>query len=170
MKGRANQTTVEHQEVDLVSSTYRLVTRRRRRRVRKTGLALCAIVAMDEGSESPAGARTPFLGNSTRQSVVPPAELQSAANALGHGDLHPYGLVVVPRSSGALVKDEVLVGNFNNAAKQQDRRSTVVEVAPDARQTVSTSRADAAPGGVGLTTALADFPQGTSATARAARR
>jgi hypothetical protein len=96
MRGRANQTNAEHQEVDLVSSTYRLLTRRRRRRVRKTGLALGAIVAMDAGSESPAGARTPFLGNRIRQFAVA--------------------------------------------------------------------------SGVGLTTAQADFPHGTSATARAARR
>jgi hypothetical protein len=130
MKGRANQTTVEYQELDLVSSTYRQVTRRRGRRVQKTGLALGATVTVGAGSESPAGARTPFLGNSTRQSVVPPAELQSAANTLGHGDLNPYGLVVVPRSSGARVKDVVLVSNFNNTANQQDRGSTVVEVAP----------------------------------------
>jgi sugar lactone lactonase YvrE len=101
-----------------------------------------------------------------------------------NGDLNPYGVAVVPRSSGGLRRGNVLVSNFNDADNAQGTGTTIVQVTPKGR--VSTfATIDPAklpgpcPGGVGLTTALVvlrsgwvivgSLPtsDGTSATAKA---
>lgn len=100
----------------------------------------------------------PFMSqfNSTTQvaSTIPP-----------NGELNPYGVAVVQSSSGALVKGNVLVSNFNNKANQQGTGTTIVQVAPDGKQTLfaqinSANLPDACPGGVGLTTALVVLKSG----------
>jgi hypothetical protein len=107
-----------------------------------------------------------------------------ASTVPANGDVNPYGLVVVPRSTGSLVEGNLLVSNFNNSANLQGTGTTIVQIAPDG--TVSLfAQIDAhklpgpCPGGVGLTTALSvlrsgwvivgSLPtsDGTSATARA---
>jgi len=76
-----------------------------------------------------------------------------------NGDINPYGIAVVQRSSGMLQRGHVLVSNFNNAANLQGTGSTIVQVAPDGSVALfarldSAAAAAACPGGVGLTTAL----------------
>jgi hypothetical protein len=107
-----------------------------------------------------------------------------ASTVPANGDVNPYGIVVVPRSTGALVEGNLLVSNFNNSANLQGTGTTIVQITPDG--TVSLfAQIDAhklpgpCPGGVGLTTALSvlrsgwvivgSLPtsDGTSATARA---
>jgi hypothetical protein len=76
-----------------------------------------------------------------------------------NGDVNPYGVAVIHRSTGALVRGNVLVSNFNNAANQQGTGTTIVQVAPNGAVS-QFAQIDAAtlpgpcPGGVGLTTAL----------------
>src|SRR5262249_8339551 len=76
-----------------------------------------------------------------------------------NGDLNPYGVAVVQRSTGKLVRGNILVSNFNNSNNQQGTGSTIVEITPTGVVTVF-AQIDAAtlpgpcPGGVGLTTAL----------------
>jgi hypothetical protein len=100
-----------------------------------------------------------------------------------NGDVNPYGVAVVQRSVGALVRDHVLVSNFNNSQNQQGTGITVVDLAPDGTMGLFAQIASAAPfecpGGIGLTTALTvlrtgwvivgSLPtaDGTSATAQA---
>jgi hypothetical protein len=75
------------------------------------------------------------------------------------GDVNPYGVAVVRQSQGKLVKGNVLVSNFNNAANQQGTGTTIMSISP--RGSVSlfahisaTGPAAGCIGGIGLTTAL----------------
>lgn len=106
----------------------------------------------------PAAAAAPsFLGALRRI-----REVASTVPAIG--DVNPYGVAVVPTSTGKLQKGAVLVSNFNNMANQQGTGTTIVQIAPGGRQTVfasvALSEGQACPGGVGLTTALAVFRSG----------
>ena len=83
------------------------------------------------------------------------------ANGSGKGDVNPYGVAIVPRSQGRLTAGDVLVSNFNNAANQQGRGTTIVEVSPGGRQRLfATIPAGSVRGGVGLTTALVALRSG----------
>ncbi len=90
-------------------------------------------------------------------------ELASTVPAIG--DINPYGVAVVPRTTGALVKGEVLVSNFNNSGNAQGTGTTIVQVSPGGKvslfSTISTANLPGAcPGGIGLTTALAVLKSG----------
>ena len=37
-----------------------------------------------------------------------------------NGDLNPYGIVTVPRSTGSLVRGDLLISNFNDAKNALD--------------------------------------------------
>lgn len=81
-----------------------------------------------------------------------------ASTVPSNGDVNPYGVATVPVSVGALVKDSVLVSNFNDASNLQGRGSTVVEINANGTVTefahLSGPLPGPCPGGVGLTTAL----------------
>jgi hypothetical protein len=87
-----------------------------------------------------------------------------ASTVPANGDVNPYGITVVPQSTGRLVAGDTLVSNFNNAANSQGTGTTIVQVSPWG--SVSTFAQihgplpGACPGGVGLTTALAVLPGG----------
>jgi predicted lipoprotein with Yx(FWY)xxD motif len=100
-----------------------------------------------------AAAPSSFLGS------LSTADLPGFSTVPRNGDINPYGVAVVPASSGRLVKGSILVSNFNNKANLQGTGTTIVEVAPTGQlrlfATISpTSVAGRCPGGVGLTTAL----------------
>jgi NHL repeat len=82
-------------------------------------LAACAVAA----APSAAAAR-PFIDHfntiENLGSAVP-----SSGPAMG--DENPYGVAVVPRSMGKLVRGAVLVSNFNNGQNQQGTGSSIVE-------------------------------------------
>jgi hypothetical protein len=75
-----------------------------------------------------------------------------------NGDLNPYGVAVVPTSTGDLQKGDVLVSNFNDSANVQGTGTTIMQVTPGGTASVfaqiSGNLPGACPGGVGLTTAL----------------
>ena len=74
-----------------------------------------------------------------------------------NGDVNPYGVAVVPRTTGRLFAGDVLVSNFNNAKNVQGTGTTIVEITPAGHHWLF-ARVNASlrgcPGGVGLTTAL----------------
>jgi hypothetical protein len=75
----------------------------------------------------------------------------------GNGDVNPYGVAVVPRTTGDLFAGNILVSNFNDKANVQGTGTTIVEVTPTGShwQFAGLPRHLAGcPGGVGLTTAL----------------
>ena len=119
-----------------------------------------------------------FLGS------LPTVNLPGHSTVPGNGDVNPYGVAVVPRSIGRLVKGDILVSNFNNKANLQGTGTTIVQLSPSGARHLFASITPAAvagrcPGGVGLTTALVvlrsgwvivgSLPtkDGTPATARA---
>ncbi len=107
-----------------------------------------------------------------------------ASTVPANGDVNPYGIVRVPKSSGSLVAGNILISNFNSSANLQGTGTTIVQISPDGTTSLF-AQIDAnnlpgpCPGGVGLTTALAvlragwvivgSLPttDGTSATAQA---
>jgi hypothetical protein len=124
-----------------------------------------------------AGANSSFIGPFTHNDTI-------TTTVPANGDVNPYGVAVVPTTTGSLVKGYVLVSNFNNSANQQGTGTTIVQISPGGQQNVF-AQIDAAklpgpcPGGVGLTMALGILPggwvvvgslpttDGTSATAQA---
>src|ERR1035438_2907782 len=83
----------------------------------------------------------------------------------GNGDINPYGVAVVPRSKGKLIKGHVLVSNFNNSMNSQGTGTTISDVAPDGTvklfAEINASRLPGpCPGGIGLTTALSVLRSG----------
>jgi hypothetical protein len=76
-----------------------------------------------------------------------------------NGDVNPYGVAVVPTTTGKLREGNVLVSNFNDKANLQGTGSTIVEVSPGGKlrlfAQIDRSRLPGdCPGGIGLTTAL----------------
>jgi hypothetical protein len=101
------------------------------------------------GSAS-AGGFPAFVGPLHKTSVI-------ASTVPANGDVNPYGVFVVPRSTGDLFQGNVLVSNFNNKANVQGTGTTLVEVTPSGRHWVFAQisrNLPGCPGGVGLTTAL----------------
>ncbi len=107
-----------------------------------------------------------------------------ASTVPSNGDVNPYGVAVVPRSTGALVSGHILVSNFNNTANLQGTGTTIVDISPSGTlkvfaQISAKGLPGNCPGGIGLTTALVvlrsgwvivgSLPtsDGTSATAKA---
>lgn len=89
-----------------------------------------------------------------------------ASTVPSSGDVNPYGVAVVPVSSGSLVAGDVLVSNFNNRGNKQGTGKTIVEVSPSGGHPRLFASLDpsklpgACPGGVGLTTALVALRSG----------
>ena len=116
------------------------------------------VIAAACGAAPAAATARPFLSSlgsvTTVASAVP-------VSGPAKGDVNPYGLVVVPRSAGALVKGDVLISNFNDAANAQGTGSSIVEISPSGRQTVfAVVPRPTATKAVGLTTALAVLRSG----------
>src|SRR5580704_8043435 len=104
----------------------------------------------------------PFINNFT---TVTQGVASSPAAGPEAGDQNPYGVAIVPRTVGKLVKGNILVSNFNNAGAAptgnlQGTGSSIVQYAPDAQSQTTFAEINAStlpgscPGGVGLTTAL----------------
>ena len=107
------------------------------------------------GSASAAGFPA-FVGPLHRTSVI-------ASTVPANGDVNPYGVAVIPRSTGDLFRGNVLVSNFNNKANVQGTGTTIVEVTPSGHQWVFAKinrNLRSCPGGVGLTTALTALRSG----------
>jgi hypothetical protein len=87
-----------------------------------------------------------------------------ASTVPANGDVNPYGVAIVPVTTGALEQGSILVSNFNNSDNAQGTGTTIDEISADG--TVKTfarlngSLPGACPGGVGLTTALVALRSG----------
>ncbi|HXP32386.1 MAG TPA: hypothetical protein VN820_00140 [Acidimicrobiales bacterium] len=88
-----------------------------------------------------------------------------ASTIPANGDINPYGIANVPFSTGALVRGDTLVSNFNASSNLQGTGTTIVEISPGGQvsqfaQLSAAGLPGACPGGVGLTTALAVLNDG----------
>jgi hypothetical protein len=132
-----------------------------RRRSAKVALpallaALLACLALSPGTAL--AFDHPFIGQFSTISSV-------GSTVPGNGDVNPYGIVIVPRSTGSLVGGDILISNFNNAENLQGTGTTIVQVSPTGSLSLfaeinPAKLPGACPGGVGLTTALALLPHG----------
>jgi hypothetical protein len=86
-----------------------------------------------------------------------------ASTVPANGDVNPYGVAVIPRSTGHLWRGNTLVSNFNNAATKanpggvQGTGTTIVQISPRGHVSLFAQvnpHLLGCPGGVGLTTAL----------------
>jgi hypothetical protein len=108
----------------------------------------------------------PGLALAGAGSYIGPKSVSFVASTVpANGDVNPYGIAVVRRSSGKLVEGHVLISNFNNSANLQGTGTTIVDIAPDGTQTLfaqisASSLPGPCPGGVGLTTALVVLRKG----------
>jgi hypothetical protein len=90
---------------------------------------------------------------------------QIASTVPANGDVNPYGVAVVPQTTGKLARGDILVSNFNSKANVQGTGTTIVEVSPDGSARLfarlgALPRSAPCPGGIGLTTALEVLPGG----------
>ena len=87
-----------------------------------------------------------------------------ASTVTDNGDLNPYAIVVAPVSAGTIVKDDVLVDNFNNLSNLQGTGTTIIDYRPSTKQTTLFAKLPQklpqCPGGVGLTTAMTMLKSG----------
>jgi hypothetical protein len=99
-----------------------------------------------------------FIGQLSKNDFV-------ASTIPKNGDINPYGVAVVPNTTGKLVKGDILVSNFNNVQNAQGTGRTIVQISPGGEVKLF-ARIDPddlpgpCPGGVGLTTALAVLHSG----------
>ena len=101
-----------------------------------------------------ANASDTFIGALTHTKIV-------ASTIPQNGDVNPYGVAVVPRSTGNLQQGDVLVSNFNNSDNVQGTGTTIVQVKPHGGASLFATVSDSScPGGVGLTTALVALRSG----------
>lgn len=100
----------------------------------------------------------PFLNRFNTISLLSTAVPPSGPTA---GDQNPYGIAVVPRSTGDLARGDVLVSNFNNSQNQQGTGSSIVEISRSGTAHVFAAvPSPTATPAVGLTTALAVLRSG----------
>jgi len=81
-----------------------------------------------------------------------------------NGDQNPYAIVVAPVSAGVIVKDDVLVDNFNDSTNLQGLGTTIVIYRPSTKKMLLFAKLPrnlaGCPGGVGLSTAMAMLKSG----------
>ena len=106
-----------------------------------------------------------FVAITFTASAVASSVSEVASTVPTNSDLNPYGVAVVPTTTGSLVRGNILVSNFNNGGNLQGTGTTIMQISPGG--TVSLfAQIDAntlpgpCPGGVGLTTALVALRSG----------
>jgi hypothetical protein len=88
-----------------------------------------------------------------------------ASTVPANGDVNPYGVAIVPTTTGSLTQGNILVSNFNNSANLQGTGTTIVQISPSGAVSLF-AQIDAShlpgpcPGGIGLTTALVALKSG----------
>jgi hypothetical protein len=114
------------------------------------GLLAASATFAASASASPSS----FIGNLHHTKVV-------ASTVPKNGDVNPYGVAVVPTSTGRLYRGNVLVSNFNDKTNAQGTGTTIVQVSPRGKASLFAKVSDpSCPGGVGLTTALVALSSG----------
>jgi hypothetical protein len=126
--------------------------------VAAVALALASAASAGADGFGPRPFAPSFIGHLHTISTVAGAVPASGPAA---GDQNPYGVAVVPRSTGDLRRGDVLVSNFNNSQNQQGTGSSIVEISPAGHQRVfAVVPQPTTTPAVGLTTALAALRNG----------
>ncbi len=151
-----------------------------------TAVACAALAACSSGSGSkaqPAGlngteagvaANSPYAAeNAAAAASLPPAAGSFLAGKMtvtllgsttpANGDINPYAIWPVTRTTGSVKAGDVLVDNFNNASNNQGTGTTIVDLHSNGQLSVFAelpSSISGCPGGVGLTTAMVQLKSG----------
>lgn len=113
------------------------------------GLLVAAVLAVALPASA---AAAPYLAQFSNVSTIASA-VPTSGSAMG--DQNPYGVAVVPRSVGDLVRGDVLVSNFNDGTNAQGTGSSIMEISPNGTAHVfAVVPPPTASPAVGLTTAL----------------
>ena len=133
-----------------------------KKRIRRSAAVIGASLVAAGGLLAASGAFAAAANASTVSFIGQLHHVKVVASTVpANGDVNPYGVAVVPRSTGDLRHGDVLVSNFNNAANVQGTGTTIVQVSPQGKEELFSQVSDkACPGGVGLTTALVALPSG----------
>jgi hypothetical protein len=106
-------------------------------------------------------------GAATTAAFLAPAKTVSMVGSTvpANGDVNPYGIALVPATTGKLQAGNLLISNFNDKANNQGTGTTIVQISPAGKQSLfatvsATSLPGSCPGGVGLTYALSVLPGG----------
>jgi hypothetical protein len=119
-----------------------------------TVVGVAGLLAAGTAFAASANASPSFIGGLSHTKVV-------ASTIPKNGDVNPYGVAIVPGSTGRLDQGNVLVSNFNNSGNTQGTGTTIVQVSPHGHVSLFAKVGDpSCPGGVGLTTALVALPSG----------
>ena len=119
---------------------------------------IATLIALVVACISSAPAQSSYLVSLNQISTV-------ASTVPANGDVNPYGMALVPTTTGKLTSGHILVSNFNDSANLQGTGTTIVDIAPDGSRRLF-AKIDAnklpgpCPGGVGLTTALVALRSG----------
>jgi hypothetical protein len=127
---------------------------RRRIALTSTALAGAAATALLAAAApaAQAGTQGSFIGGFSKLTTI-------GSTVPANGDVNPYGMALVRKNQGSLVRGDVLISNFNNSKNLQGTGTTIVQVSPKGKLSVF-AQINAAklpgkcPGGVGLTTGL----------------
>ena len=130
-----------------------------RKATRRYAAALAAIVTTTAGLLAGSGLAAGSASAQGFGAFVGPLHHTStiASTVPGNGDLNPYGVAVIPRSTGGEFRGNILVSNFNDKGNVQGTGTTIVEVTPSGKTWVFAQlgrHLNGCPGGVGFTTAL----------------
>lgn len=127
-----------------------------RRRIALTSTALAGAVATAllaaAAPAAQAGTQGSFIGGFSKLTTI-------GSTVPANGDVNPYGMALVRKNQGSLVRGDVLISNFNNSKNLQGTGTTIVQVSPKGKLSVfaqinAAKLPSKCPGGVGLTTAL----------------
>ncbi len=94
-------------------------------------LDVIATIAVSATAAASAAAK-PFIDSLGKITTIASAVPGSGP---AKGDVNPYGVAVVPRSAGKLVRGDVLVSNFNDKKNDQGTGSSIVEISPHGKVT-----------------------------------
>jgi hypothetical protein len=131
--------------------------------VRRYAAAIAAIVTSTAGLMAGSGMFAEAASASSTFTGPLNTVTTLASTVPANGDVNPYGVAVVPRSTGNLHQGNVLVSNFNDQTNTQGTGTTIVQVTPGGRVSQFAKIGNlggACPGGVGLTTALSVLRSG----------
>jgi len=136
-----------------------------RNATRRYAAALAAIVTTTAGLLAGSGLAAGSASAQGFGAFVGPLHHTStiASTVPGNGDVNPYGVAVIPRSTGDEFRGNILISNFNDSGNIQGTGTTIVEVTPSGHTWVFAKinrHLAGCPGGVGLTTALVALRSG----------
>jgi hypothetical protein len=128
--------------------------------IRRTSPIACAAGAVLLAGVSPAvaGPAGSYVGGFSKLTTL-------VSTVPANGDVNPYGLVTVPKSTGHMKAGDLLVSNFNNSKNLQGTGTTIDQITPSGHRSLfahisANGLPGPCPGGIGLTTALVALRSG----------